>query len=80
VGYEPAGIPEGCYKTIAEGIEMKELKEMSTEELIDYVAGRLCISIGHGDFRSEVCLWVMSLQSLGYQNGFEAGKKFKSKK
>ena len=44
---------------------MKPLKDMTTDELINYVAGRLILSIGQGDFRSEVALWVLSLQQLG---------------
>jgi len=47
---------------------MKPLKDMTTDELIDYVAGRLIVSIGQGTFRNEVCLWVLSLQQLGSDN------------
>jgi hypothetical protein len=46
----------------------KQLKDMTTEELVDYVAGRLIVSIGKGDFRGEVCLWVIALQQLGADN------------
>jgi hypothetical protein len=47
---------------------MKPLKDMTTDELIDYVAGRLIVAIGKGTFHSEVCLWVLSLQQLGSDN------------
>jgi hypothetical protein len=44
---------------------MKPLKDMTTDELVNYVAGRLIISIGQGSFTSEVWLWVTCLQQLG---------------
>jgi hypothetical protein len=47
---------------------MKPLKDMTTEELVNYVAGRLIVSIGQGTFQREVCLWVLSLQQLGNDN------------
>jgi hypothetical protein len=47
---------------------MKPLKDMTTDELIDYVAGRLILSIGRGNFHGEVTLWVMSLQQMGSDN------------
>jgi hypothetical protein len=54
---------------------MKPLKDMTTDELVSYVAGRLIISIGRGDFRSEVALWVLSLQQLGSDNAKKNVKK-----
>ena len=55
-------------RSLNTGEQMKNLKDMTTDELVDYVTGRLIISIGKGNFRSEVCLWVLSLQQIGSDN------------
>lgn len=56
---------------------MKPLKDMTTDELVDYISGRLIVSIGRGDFRGEVCLWVLQLQTLGAENAEARMKKGK---
>lgn len=53
-----------CYWSIT----VKPLKDMTTDELINYVTGRLTLAIGRGSFSSEVALWVLSLQQLGAEN------------
>jgi hypothetical protein len=53
---------------------MKELKEMSLNELVDYFTGRACIAIGKGDLRSEVCTIITCSMQLGGDNVREAMK------
>jgi hypothetical protein len=56
------------------------LEAMTTDELIDYFHGRLCLAIGKGDSRSVIGLMVMSLQKLGYDRGLKEGKRIAGKR
>lgn len=47
---------------------MKPLKDMTLEELVNYFAGRLIISIGAGKFRDEVSITIQMLLTLGAEN------------
>jgi hypothetical protein len=58
----------------------KSLEEMTTEETVDYLTGRLIMAIGRGDFRQEVSLWVMALKTESYDRGFKAAQKQRRKK
>jgi hypothetical protein len=47
---------------------MKELKDMTTNELVDFWTGHTCIAIGKGEFRSAICDIILSSMQLGAEN------------
>jgi hypothetical protein len=59
---------------------MKELKDMSLNELVEYFTGRACIAIGRGDLRSEICTIITCSMQLGYDNGQKAPRPTRRRK
>jgi hypothetical protein len=47
---------------------MKELKDMTTNELVEFWTGHACIAIGKGEFRSAICDIILSSMQLGADN------------
>ena len=47
---------------------MKELKDMTTDELVNFWTGRACIAIGKGEFRSAICDIILSSIQLGVES------------
>lgn len=53
---------------------MKEIEDMSLNELVDFFTGRACIAIGQGQFRSEICTIITCSMRLGAENEREIMK------
>jgi hypothetical protein len=58
---------------------VKQLADMTTNELIDYWSGYLLIEIGRGKFRDGVCMMLLSTMQES-RNQFETEKKAKKEK
>ena len=50
----------------------KEFQKKALQERIDWVAGRLILAIGSGDFKQELSLMVQFLEANAYDRGLKA--------
>ena len=47
----------------------EQIEKMTTDEQVAYWMGCLLISIGRGQFRSEICIMIDFYQRTAYQRG-----------
>lgn len=52
-----------------------DMEKMEFNELVDYLTGRLIVSIGKGELHKEVAVLAMKLMDMGYQNGLTQNTK-----
>lgn len=54
---------------------MKEVKDMTTDELVDWAGGTLICAIGRGDFRAALIGILLTVQSAAYERGLSERKR-----
>lgn len=52
---------------------MKDLNEMTLDELIDWATGTFIIAIGTGEFRNKVSTVVQCVMRIGHRRGEKSG-------